>query len=108
MGVEKVQADKIWTQGFRGQGFVVAHVDTGVSGTHEANFYSNYGWFDPYEGSETPTDQHGSGTHNRGIILCQQNGIGVAPDTQWTACKACTTNTCSPFAILECLQWAAV
>ena len=66
-GVEKVQADKIWSQGFRGQGVVVAHVGTGVSETHEAlanNFRSNYDCFDPYEGSETPTDQHGSGTHS--------------------------------------------
>ena len=106
--MEKLQADKIWSKAFRGQGVVVAHVGTGVSRTHEAlanNFRSQYGWFDPYEGTNTPTDQHGSGTHATGIMLGQHNGIGVAPDAQWTACKACTADGCSTNAKLLCFQW---
>ncbi|CAG7717054.1 unnamed protein product, partial [Allacma fusca] len=39
--------------GYRGEGAVVATIDTGVRGTHEAlrdNYRRQNGWFDPIDG----------------------------------------------------------
>ena len=42
-----------------------------------------------------------------GTIVGRTNGIGMAPDAQWIACKACNGEGCSTlFALLECGQWA--
>ena len=65
-GITRIEASKAWAEGFRGQGIVVSNVDTGVQYTHEAlkeNYRTEYGWFDPYEGTKIPNDQDGHGTH---------------------------------------------
>lgn len=70
-GVVKIQAPEAWKElggiSKAGEGVVIATVDTGVRGTHEAlrdNFVGEYGWHDPSgQSPNTPTDNNGHGTH---------------------------------------------
>lgn len=67
-GVQKIQAPEAWEYlgGNSGGDVIVASIDTGVRGTHEAlrhNFLGDYGWFDPSTGTLAPTDNNGHGTH---------------------------------------------
>ena len=109
-GISRIEAPKAWAEGFRGQGVVVSNVDTGVQYTHEAlkgNHRAEYGWFDPYNGTTIPSDQHGHGTHNMGTLVGKSKVIGVAPEARWIACKGCSTDGCSGLSLLECGQWTA-
>ncbi|CAL8133613.1 unnamed protein product [Orchesella dallaii] len=107
-GVTKIQADQVWsTFNTTGEGVVVANIDTGVRGTHEAlaaNFRSDHGWFDPYNGTAFPNDQNGHGTHTMGTIAGTK-GIGVAPGSKWIACRGCDSSSCGGEQLLACGQW---
>jgi hypothetical protein len=65
-GIDRIRADDVWTQrGVRGEGIVVANIDTGVQFDHPAlvrqyrgnlgsgSFDHNYSWFDPARGAAT-------------------------------------------------------
>jgi subtilisin family serine protease len=80
-GIDKIQAPTAWTTtgGNNGVGIVVANIDTGVLGSHEAlvgNYRGTYGWFDPAGKTTSPNDKQGHGTHTMGTI-CGTKGIGV-------------------------------
>jgi len=93
-GVEMIEAPKAWELGFRGQDVVVAILDSGVRHTHNTLFNSyrqDRGWFDASSGfSQTPVDPMGHGTHVMGSIV-GADGVGVAPDAQWIACRTAMT-----------------
>ena len=94
-GIEKVEAPEVWASGNTGEGVLVGTIDTGVQGTHEAlkdNFVGDYGWFDPYDQSPVPIDTNGHGTHTMGTIA-GANGVGVAPNSQWMACRGYVKST---------------
>lgn len=94
-GIEKVEAPEVWASGNTGEGVLVGSIDTGVQGTHEAlkdNFVGDYGWFDPYDQSPVPIDTNGHGTHTMGTIA-GANGVGVAPNSQWMACRGYVKST---------------
>jgi len=106
-GVKQIGALDAWEMGYKGQGIIVSTIDSGVRYNHEAlvdNYREDYGWFDPYYGSELPNDYNGHGSHTMGSI-CGTHGIGVAPDSKWIACIGCTTITCAEDALLACGQW---
>ncbi len=99
-GVARVNAPAVWRGlGVRGEGVVVAAIDTGVDWTHPA-LQSRYrgwnggpaadhlhNWFDAtHEGAVYPSDLHGHGTHVMGTMV-GLNGIGVAPGARWMAAK---------------------
>jgi hypothetical protein len=93
--ISKVNAPALWEQGYRGQGIVVANMDTGVSLEHPDLFAQWRGgtnsWYDPYgENLAGPVDFNGHGTRTMGVMVGRSEGgsaIGVAPDAQWIAVK---------------------
>lgn len=85
--VKKVNAHKVWREGVRGEGILVAGIDTGVRGTHSTlkdNYLgsANSGWYDPLFHTREPNDMQGHGTHTMGTIV-GRNGIGAAPRAKW-------------------------
>jgi subtilisin family serine protease len=91
-GVAKINAPTVWQTGILGQGVVVGIIDSGVNGQHEAlsSNYLNAGsasWLDAFDEYQEPTDPNGHGTHCAGTILGTTNGIGVAPQAKWMACR---------------------
>jgi subtilisin family serine protease len=125
--IDRINAPQVWnTFGDRGEGIVVANVDTGVQFNHPAlvaqyrgnqgggTFDHNFNWFDPSlicgNPSTVPCDNNGHGTHTMGTMVGDDgdpgtNQIGVAPHAQWIAAKGCETNSCSDFALLSSAQW---
>ena len=93
--VALVNAPAMWELGFRGQGTVVANMDTGVDATHPdlAGRWrgGTNSWFDPNgEHPTIPTDVNGHGTWTMGAMVGGSAGgtaIGVAPDATWIAVK---------------------
>jgi subtilisin family serine protease len=123
-GLKNIGANKVWKQfGVRGEGVVVANVDTGVQYTHPAlvnqyrgnlgggSFNHNYNWFDPSHvcsgTGATPCDNNSHGTHTMGTMvgLAGANKIGVAPKAKWIAAKGCESSSCSDSALLASGQF---
>jgi len=120
-GVEKIRAPLAWeTWGVRGQGIVVANIDSGVMFSHTAlidtyrgsmpggvqHAYNWFGGIDRYRA--TPQDLSGHGTHTMGTLAGRSVGgvqIGVAPDARWVAALACDVMTCSDALLLAGAQW---
>lgn len=92
--IERVGAPAMWAQGFRGQGIVVANMDTGVD-VSQPELASTWrggtnSWFDPNGQHPTPTDVNGHGTATMGVMVGGAAGgssIGVAPAATWIAVK---------------------
>jgi hypothetical protein len=108
-----IGADKVWEEfGARGDGIVVGQSDSGVDGNHPAihdqyrglNEGDEYNWFDPWDGTTSPNDEGGHGTHTMGTIL-GKDGIGVAPDAQWIGCVNLDRNLANPALYLDCMQF---
>ncbi|MDT8307089.1 MAG: carboxypeptidase regulatory-like domain-containing protein [Anaerolineae bacterium] len=125
-GVQRINAPDVWSQfGVRGEGIVVANIDTGVLFTHSAlaaqyrgneggTIDHNYNWFDPSNicgnPSLAPCDNNGHGTHTMGTMVGDDgdpgpNQIGVAPHARWIAAKGCESSSCSTTALLASGQW---
>ncbi|MEU8182342.1 S8 family serine peptidase [Micromonospora sp. NPDC049044] len=107
--ISRIGADRVWSQlGVTGAGIVVGSSDSGVDGTHPALRAGFRGgddsWYDPWDGTRSPTDQGGHGTHTVGSAV-GRDGIGVAPDAQWVGCVNLDRNLGSPALYLDCLQF---
>ncbi|MCM0676086.1 S8 family serine peptidase, partial [Micromonospora phytophila] len=107
--VRMIGADRVWSQlGVDGSGIVVGSSDSGVDGGHPALAEGFRGgddsWYDPWDGTRTPTDQGGHGTHTVGSAVGRR-GIGVAPGARWVGCVNLDRNLGSPAYYLECLQF---
>ena len=93
--VAQVNAPALWDLGYRGQGMVVASMDTGVDISHPelAARWRGGGnsWYDPNgQHPATPIDLVGHGTQTMGVMVGGDGGgssIGVAPDARWIAVK---------------------
>ncbi|MGK5742996.1 S8 family serine peptidase [Micromonospora sp. URMC 103] len=124
-GVHAIGADRVWADYHtRGEGIVVASIDSGVQYDHpalvksyrgnmgEAGFSHDYNWYDPSQvcGSPSlaPCDNNEHGTHTMGTMVGDGgpgNRIGVAPGARWIAAKGCEERGCSDFALLSSAQW---
>jgi len=117
-----VLADQVWSLGINGAGMVVANLDTGVRYTHEvlephyrgrlsAGVYDHdYNWLSGTDGSITPVDDHGHGSHTMGTMIGDDGGdnqVGMAPGATWIACDACQSTGCPSAGLLTCAQWIA-
>ncbi|MBL8063199.1 MAG: S8 family serine peptidase, partial [Anaerolineales bacterium] len=111
--IEMIGADKVWQEfDVQGQGIVVGQSDSGVDGNHPAiakqyrgfNTGGDYNWFDPWDGTTSPNDEGGHGTHTMGTIL-GSGGIGVAPKAEWIGCVNLDRNLANPALYLDCMQF---
>ena len=105
-GVANINADDVWSEfGDRGEGIVVANIDSGVQYDHPAlvsqyrgnngdgTFTHDYNWFDA-SGTcgGAPCDNDGHGTHTMGTMVGDDgaaNQVGVAPGAKWIAANGC-------------------
>ena len=121
-GLTKIGAPQVWADwGVRGQGIVVANIDTGVYMTHTAllegyrgwsptGISHDYNWYDPTDVPfAAPTDTAGHGTHTMGTIAGRTNGItttiGVAPAVRWIAARGCQSLFCNDADLIRSAQW---
>jgi subtilisin family serine protease len=119
-GIATVHADGVWTQtGLRGDGIVVATMDTGVEWTHPAlqskyrgwdgaTADHSYSWHDAIAPTAAPLDDHNHGTHCTGTMTGDDgagNQIGVAPGAKWVGCRNMDHGNGTPATYLDCIQW---
>lgn len=117
--IDRVNAPRVWEElGNRGEGIVVANIDSGVQFDHpdllaayrgtnpDGSVTHDYNWFDPAGVCPTaaPCDNNGHGTHTMGTMV-GANGIGVAPGARWIAVKGCEFSTCTDESLLAAGQW---
>jgi subtilisin family serine protease len=120
--IDRINAPRVWNElGVRGEGIVVANIDSGVDVTHPAlaasyrgrnadgTLDNNYNWFDPAGicPTDDPCDNNDHGTHTMGTMVGSDgaNVIGVAPGAKWIAAKGCETSSCSRASLLAAGQW---
>ncbi|MFJ2026717.1 S8 family serine peptidase [Streptomyces sp. NPDC087897] len=122
-GVDRINAPQVWsTYGVRGEGVVIANIDSGVQYDHPAlvkqyrgrdadgSFSHAYNWFDPADvcAGDDPCDNNGHGTHTMGTMVGDDgngNQVGVAPGATWIAAKGCESSSCSRASLLASGQW---
>ena len=111
--IVSIGADRVWTElGITGSGITVGISNSGVEGDHPAlsagyrgrDGSDDYNWLDPWNGTASPTDIGGHGTHTTGSIL-GGGGIGVAPEAEWFACVNLARNLGDPAYYLDCMQF---
>ena len=122
-GIADIQADRVWAElGVRGEGVVVANIDTGVDYTHPAlvgryrgnngdgTFSHDYNWYDPYgdQCATEPCDYDGHGTHTMGTMVGDDgagNQVGVAPGAQWIGANGCPYGSCPDYDLLTSAEF---
>ncbi|MFV2099636.1 S8 family serine peptidase [Micromonospora sp. LOL_024] len=121
-GLTNIGAPQVWDEfGNRGEGVVVANIDSGVRYDHPAlvgsyrgnlggSFEHAYNWFDPADvcAGVAPCDNNDHGTHTMGTMVGDDaagNQIGVAPGAKWIAAKGCELINCSDASLLAAGQW---
>lgn len=109
-----IKAPELWEK-TRGEGIVLANIDTGVDVFHrllrkqyrgfsDGRFSHEYNWFDPEGAAPLPFDCCGHGTHTMGIMVGDE-GVGVAPGARYIAAQGCTAEGCSESRLLASAQW---
>jgi len=123
----RVGADKVWAEGYTGQGIVVAGQDTGYQWDHPAlkTHYRgwdgtavehDYNWHDAIHSgggacgadAPEPCDDHGHGTHTLGIVVGDDGAghrIGMAPGARWIGCRNMDRGVGTPATYLECFEF---
>jgi hypothetical protein len=109
-----VRAPALWSLGWRGQGVVVASLDTGVDVNHPDLASSWRGgansWFDPFDQHPLlPSDPNGHGTWTMGVMVggsTSGTAIGVAPAAKWIAARIFDdSGRSSATAVHRAYQW---
>jgi hypothetical protein len=107
-----IGAPRVWEEfGINGSGIVIGQSDSGVDGSHPefSDRYrgiaegNDYNWFDPWNGTISPTDINGHGTHTLAISLGAH--VGVAPGASWIGCVNLARNLGNPARYLDCMQF---
>jgi serine protease AprX len=111
--ISAVGAPALWTQGYDGNGAVVAILDSGADVAHpdlQASYRGGTNsWYDPYGEHASPYDRLGHGTQALGLIVggsLSGAAIGVAPGAKWMAAKIFNdAGSASESAIHLAYQW---
>lgn len=118
--LSRINADKVWALGFRGQNMIIASNDTGVQWDHPALIRQyrgwdgttanhNYHWHDAIDRTAEPSDPNGHGTLTLGVVVGDDgagNPIGVAPSAKWIACRNMDAEGFgSPASYTECFEF---
>ena len=121
-------ARQVWEQfDIRGEGIVVANIDTGafyqhvgldrqyrgnLTGNIGGPYNHDYNWYMPTSGcgdGTYPCDNNGHGSGTVGIMVGETpdmvEQVGAAPAAQWISCKGCEANSCSDAALTGCANW---
>ncbi len=121
-GVIAIRATEAWQMGFTGNGVLVATLDTGVDGGHEALAsrwaglrpeyagHPEWAFLDPYTYNHNfPFDSGSHGTHTMGTVCGGSPGIsiGVAPDAHWITSAGIDRSSISETVAdaIETFQW---
>ena len=120
--IKQVHAPQAWAMGYKGQGIIIAGLDTGVQWDHIAlkSHYRGwsglsvnhaYSWHDATtQHSTTPIDPQWHGTFTMSEMVGDDglgNQVGVAPGAKWIACRNMDKNGVgSPATYIECFDWA--
>lgn len=108
-GVDRIDADKLWTTQITGLGVRVAVLDTGIDLDHPDLGTVKKGP-DYINNDLVPDDDNGHGTHCAGIIAAQHNGIGVkgvAPGVELWAVKVLNKQGSGSYSvIIKGIEWA--
>jgi subtilisin family serine protease len=127
-GITDAKADQFWGAfGKKGDGIVVANIDSGVDYTHSALF-PNYKcgngphdacWYDPGTKNctgvnsgpcDTPYLGVYHGTHTMGTMIAKDNPslkfiAGMAPNAQWIACLGLPRGSGTDADLYACADW---
>lgn len=116
--IRQVNADQVWEQGYRGQGVVVAVIDTGVNYRHAdiadhlwdgGEEFPHHG-FDVFNLDDDPMDDNGHGTHCAGTVCGDGTAwmaTGVAPEATLMCIKSAGEEGNSGAAyIVKGMEWA--
>ncbi|RNC63068.1 MAG: Subtilisin DY [Candidatus Dichloromethanomonas elyunquensis] len=83
-GIRKIRADRVWNEGFCGDGVIVATIDTGIDLKHpdfisqnESNIVSGYNAITKSELPCAVQDDNGHGTSVAGVIAALRNDRGI-------------------------------
>ncbi len=127
-GLFGMQSRQVWEQfDVRGEGIVVANIDTGafyqhvgldrqyrgnLTGNIGGPYSHDYNWYMPTSGcgdGTYPCDNNGHGSGTMGIMVGETEDlaeqVGAAPAAQWIACKGCESTSCSDAALTGCADW---
>lgn len=108
-GVDRIDADKLWTPQITGLGVRVAVLDTGIDLDHPDLGTVKKGP-DYINNDLVPDDDNGHGTHCAGIIAAQHNGFGVkgvAPGVELWAVKVLNKQGSGSYSvIIKGIEWA--
>lgn len=116
--VVQVNADKVWDLGYKGEGVVVALIDTGVNYRHDdvadhlwdgGEEFPNHG-YDVFNHDDDPMDEHGHGSHCAGTVCGDGTAgfqTGMAPEARLMCVKCTNPNSyCNAANMAEGIQWA--
>ena len=114
--IRRVDAPALWSLGLRGEGQVVAVIDSGVDLTHPlvGSLWrgGNNSWFDAFGELDQPADFAdatsglGHGTAVTSVLVAGQE-LGVAPGAQWIAARIFhPTLVTRDSLIMSALEWA--
>ena len=116
--VIQVRADQVWEEGYKGEGVVVAIIDSGVNYRHVdladhlwdgGDEFPHHG-YDVYNHDNDPVDDNGHGSHCAGILCGDGTGgsqTGMAPEVTLMCVKSMgVSGYCGAANIAEGIQWA--
>ena len=116
--VLQVRADRVWDLGYKGEGVVVAIIDSGVNYRHVdladhlwdgGDEFPHHG-YDVYNHDDDPVDDNEHGSHCAGIICGDGTGgthTGMAPEATLMCVKSMSSSGyCTATNISEGIQWA--